>query len=39
MEGHINKLKGKAEVTIQTIFNIAGNNNFSKFEMKQYGNS
>ena len=34
MEDHINKLKGKAEATIQTIFNIAGNNNFSKIEMK-----
>ena len=33
-EDHINKLKGKAEATIQTIFNIAGNNNFSKIEMK-----
>ena len=35
MEYHINKLKGKAEATIQTIFNLAGNHNFlAKYEMK-----
>ena len=38
MEDHTNKLKGKAEATIQTIFNIAGDNIFSNIETKTIWN-
>ena len=34
MEDHIKKLKGKTEAALQTIFNLAGNKNFSQIEMK-----
>ena len=31
---HIQKLKGKTEAALQTIFNLAGNKNFNEIEMK-----
>ena len=34
MEEHIKNIKGKTEAALQTIFNLAGNDNFSNMEMK-----
>ena len=34
MSNHITKLKGKAEAALQTIFNVAGNQNFHGIEME-----
>ena len=34
MEEHIKYIKGKTEAALQTIFNLAGNDNFSNMEMK-----
>ena len=33
LESHLNKLKGKTETAIQTIFNLAGNEVFQTIEM------
>ena len=33
LESHINKIKGKTEAAIQTIFNLAGNEEFRTIEM------
>ena len=34
MEEHIKNIKGKTEAALQTIFNLAGNDNLSNMEMK-----
>ena len=33
LESHLNKIKGKTEAAIQTIFNLAGNEEFQSIEM------